>query len=192
MSDAEIVIVSGVPRSGTSMMMRMLMAGGLQSVVDEQRPSDADNPHGYFEDVRAKDLERDASWLEEAHGKAVKVISALLRHLPSGHRYRIVFMRRAMAEVVASQAAMLARTGKPVDPTSDARMQVLFERHVASVAAELERRTDVTVLFVDYEEAVADPAAAAARVNVFLGGMLDERAMAAAVEPLLRRQHRRS
>ena len=174
------------------MMMRMLMAGGLQSVVDEQRPSDADNPRGYFEDVRAKDLERDASWLEEARGKAVKVISALLRHLPSGHRYRIVFMRRAMAEVVASQAAMLARTGKPVDPTSDARMQVLFERHVASVAAELERRTDVTVLFVDYEAAVADPAAAAARVNVFLGGMLDERAMAAAVEPLLRRQHRRS
>jgi len=87
---------------------------------------------------------------------------------------------------------MLARTGKPVDPTSDARMQVLFERHVASVAAELERRTDVTVLFVDYEAAVADPTAAAARVNVFLGGMLDERAMAAAVEPLLRRQHRRS
>ena len=192
MNDAEIVIVSGVPRSGTSMMMRMLKAGGLQSVIDEQRPSDADNPRGYFEDVRAKDLERDASWLEEARGKAVKVISALLRHLPSGHRYRIVFMRRAMAEVVASQAAMLARAGKPVDPTSDARMQVLFERHVASVAAELERRTDVTVLFVDYEAAVADPTAAAARVNVFLGGMLDERAMAAAVEPLLRRQHRRS
>src|ERR671934_2987374 len=106
-----IVIVSGLPRSGTSLMMQMLHAGGMPLLIDEQRPPDTDNPNGYWEYEPVKRLQQDNSWMHKAEGKAVKVVSALLQYLPPQHIYKIIFMQRPMQEVLASQAVMLERRG---------------------------------------------------------------------------------
>jgi hypothetical protein len=172
------------------MMMRMLAAGGIAVQSDERRSADDDNPLGYFEDERVKDLGRDASWIEEARGKAVKVVSALLKHLPPGHRYKIIFMRRDVDEVLASQSTMLTRRGKSASSADDARMRVLFTKHLDSISAELAGRGDTDVLYVEYRAVVSDPQAEAARVSAFLGGGLDTAAMVAAVDPALYRQRR--
>src|SRR5688572_25986263 len=104
-----VAVVSGLPRSGTSLMMRMIDAGGIPALTDGVRRPDADNPHGYFELEAAKRLRADAAWVDAAVGRVVKVVHWLLPHLPGRHAYRVVLMRRAMAEVLASQAAMLRR-----------------------------------------------------------------------------------
>jgi hypothetical protein len=173
------------------MMMRMLAAGGLALLTDSRRAADEDNPRGYFEDERIKDLERDQSWVAEARGKAVKIVSALLKHLPEELRCKVIFMRRELEEVVASQDAMLARLGKPSAAGAGERVSKLFAKHLDAVAAELAAARNVEVLYVDYAAVIGDPATQAARVNAFLGGGLDEHAMTAAVEPALRRQRRR-
>jgi len=173
------------------MMMRMLAAGGVALVSDAKRAADEDNPRGYFEDERTKDLARDQSWVGEARGKAVKVISALLEHLPSGYRYKIVFMRRDLDEVVASQDAMLVRRGKTSGGDARERMRDLFTKHLDAVERKLTAAPNVELLYVDYAAVLGNPASQAARVNAFLGGGFDETAMTAAVEPALRRQRRR-
>jgi hypothetical protein len=173
------------------MMMRMLAAGGLVLLTDAKRSADEDNPLGYFEDERSKNLERDRAWVTEGRGKAVKIVSALLKYLPPELRYKIVFMRRDLDEVVASQDAMLVRRGKPSAAGTAARVRELFAKHLDAIAAELGAARNVEVLYVDYGAVVGGAAAQAARVNAFLGGALDERAMAAAVDPTLRRQRSR-
>ena len=107
-----ITIVSGLPRSGTSMMMQLLVAGGIEPYRDELRPPDADNPRGYFEHIRATRLNIDQSWLPNARGRAVKIVAHLLPQLPPGEEYRVIFLHRDLREVVASQRAMLERLGE--------------------------------------------------------------------------------
>ena len=184
-----IVVVSGLPRSGTSMMMRMLAAGGLALLTDGVRAPDDDNPHGYFEFERVKKLRSDASWLPRALGKGLKVISFLLRDLPSTFEYRVVFMHRAMQEVLASQRRMLERRGEP-DRSGDARMATLYEKHLGLVLPWAERQPNLAVLHVEHRETIACPRLTAARVNAFLGGGLCEDAMAAAVDATLHRHIR--
>ena len=123
-----IVVVSGLPRSGTSMAMKMLEAAGLSMVVDGLREADEDNPKGYFELERVKDLanETDWSWLDSARGKAIKIISYLLKELPDTHNYKVIFMRRDLNEVLASQAKMLDRRGES-NETDNERMIDLYE-----------------------------------------------------------------
>ena len=91
------------------MMMKMLEAGGVKLLEDNKRCADEDNPKGYFEYEKVKNLQKDSTWLSIARGKAIKIISMLLYHLPPVYRYRIIFMQRAMDEVLASQKRMLAR-----------------------------------------------------------------------------------
>lgn len=186
----EIVVVSGLPRSGTSMMMRMLDAGGMPILTDYVRTADEDNPRGYYEFERVKRLRADQSWLPEAVGKAVKIISFLLESLPGGYFYRILFMQRSLPEVLASQRKMLERRGMPVaDPgADDRRMTELYLRHLSHTARWLQNRPNMRVMPVGHLDAIADPAAAARRVNAFLGGRLDEAKMAAAVDRDLHRQ----
>jgi hypothetical protein len=187
--DQQIVtIVSGLPRSGTSMMMKMLETGGLTVLTDHVRTADEDNPKGYYEFERVKQIEEDKAWLEEARGKVVKMIAALLKHLPPDYDYRVIFMRRKLDEVLASQRQMLVRRGEPTDAISDERMANLFGRHVKQVEAWLAEQPNVEVLYVDYGQALADPASQAQRVNRFLDGGLDEAAMARVVDPDLYRQ----
>ncbi|HSJ54786.1 MAG TPA: sulfotransferase [Anaerolineae bacterium] len=188
MSDRAIVVVSGLPRSGTSMMMKMLEAGGLPVLTDNLRTADEDNPRGYYEFERVKQIEEDREWLPAARGKVVKMISALLKHLPLDYRYRVVFMQREMGEILASQRQMLVRRGEDTERIDDQEMARLFARHLSQIESWLASQPAMDVLYVHYRDVLAEPAAQAARVNAFLGGGLDERKMAEVVDPELYRQ----
>ena len=181
-----LTVVSGLPRSGTSMMMKMLEAGGLPIHQDGRRLPDADNPKGYYEAERVKDLATDASWLPEAAGQAIKIISSLLPYLPPELDYKVTFMRRRMVEILTSQRQMLARSGQ-LPGASDEVMAAKFSIHLRKIGRFLEQ-SGMELLNVDYAEVVADPAKACAQVNAFLGGGLDEEKMRQVVDGALYRQ----
>ena len=183
-----IIVVSGLPRSGTSMLMRMLAAGGVPLVTDGERAADEDNPLGYFELERVKALggEDARSWLAGARGKAVKVISYLIESLPRGHDYRVVFLNRNLSEVLASQKKMLVRRGE-TSTTSDERMTELFEAHLRKARRLLRDDSRFVTLEVAYADIVADPAGQSRRIAAFVGVPVDVDRMAGAVEPSLYR-----
>jgi hypothetical protein len=183
-----IVVVSGLPRSGTSMVMKMLDAGGLAVVTDGQRTADEDNPKGYYEEERIKRLAQDSdrTWLAGSKGKAIKVISYLLKSLPAQFNYRVVFVRRDVGEVLASQSKMLARRGEKDDVPVE-KMRVLLEKEVARSLQLLASEPQFETLEVEYSAILAHPAEEARRIAGFVGGGLDAEAMAAAVDPELYR-----
>jgi hypothetical protein len=183
-----VTVVSGLPRSGTSLMMQMLGAGGMPVLSDGMRAADEDNPRGYLELEAVKRTRKDATWLSEAHGKAVKVIHLLLRNLPPDRAYRVVFMRRPVAEVVASQRAMLERSGRQGARLPDDKLAALLEAQARDTQAWMARQPHLRVLTVDYRDCIEQPGEVAARVNAFLGGGLDEAAMAGVVDAGLYRQ----
>jgi hypothetical protein len=190
-SPPPIIIVSGLPRSGTSMMMKMLEAGGLPLLTDGQRTADEDNPKGYYEFERVKKLkDGDFDWLPDAQGKAVKVISALLESLPQGYSFQVIFMRRLIPEILASQRKMLVNRGENPDKVSDDEMARLFEKHLAHVDAWIASQPHLQRLDVDYNLVIRDPLPAIVQVNRFLGGRLDEAAMAGVIDPSLYRQRK--
>ncbi len=187
-----VIVVSGLPRSGTSMMMRMLAAGGVPILTDGERTPDDDNPNGYFEHERVKELaEGDDGWLRTARGHAVKIVSPLLPHLPASHRYGVIFMRRELTEVLASQRRMLSHRGAD-DGASDAAMLARFAEHLDKVTFQLRYRPQFQTLFLDYRAVIEDPRAAAEQVAAFLDRGLDVTAMADAVDPLLYRNRHSS
>jgi hypothetical protein len=192
MNNQTVTIVSGLPRSGTSMMMKMLAAGGLEPLTDNLRIADEDNPKGYFEFERVKQIEHDKAWLEDAQGRVVKLISALLKHLPDGYNYKVIFMRRAMAEILASQRQMLIRRGEPADTVPDEKMAAMFEKHVAQVESWLASQPNIETVYVSYNEVVKDPRPHAERINVFLGGSLNVDAMTEIADRALYRQKQSS
>jgi len=190
-SPQPVIIVSGLPRSGTSMMMKMLEAGGLPVLTDELRSADEDNPRGYYEFERVKALDKgDAAWVADARGKAVKVISALLQHLPADYEYRVLFIHRNLTEVLASQRKMLRNRGEE-DAVSDEEMTRLFELHLADVEGWLDRQPNMRTLHVDYNAMLADPRPFVAQIDEFLGLGLDQEAMEAVVDPALYRNRSR-
>lgn len=184
-----IVVVSGLPRSGTSMMMNMLQAGGLEIVTDKLRAADDDNPRGYFEDERIKALDKssDTAWMADAVGKVIKVISFLIRYLPAHYRYHVIFLEREMAEILASQQKMLIRRGKEPNKVDDAMMAASYLKHLQQVFRYLEEQPNFRTLRVQYRSAVDDPLGQARRVQEFLNLPLDISAMAAGVDPELYR-----
>ncbi len=184
-----IIVVSGLPRSGTSMMMGMLEAGGLELVVDGIRAADEDNPRGYYEFERVKDLAKaeDKSWLVTFQGKGVKVVSFLLQHLPEAYDYKIIFMRRSITEVLASQSKMLERRGELPSGPSDEGMASIFAQHLTKVEASVAQRPRCEVLYVDYRGTLDSPATVAEQVDKFLGKGLDVEKMAGVVDKSLYR-----
>jgi len=183
-----VVVVSGAPRSGTSLAMQMLRAGGLPVLADDRRPPDASNLRGYWELAAVRRLPRDAGWLEGAEGHAVKVVHALLPALPAGRFYRVVWMERDAAEVARSQRALLARAGRaPDDGLDDARAAAVQAAQLDAVARAVEARPEFRRQVVRYADLLRDPAAGAARMAAFLDGALDVAAMARAVDPALHR-----
>jgi len=183
-----IVVVSGLPRSGTSMAMKMLEAGGLSLATDGIRTADEDNPKGYYELERVKDLakEDDKTWLADNRGKVVKIITYLLRDLPNSNNYKVVLMRRDLEEVVASQNKMLDRRGES-QHTEDERMMKLFEDDLWKANYLLKRANHLEALEVNYGTVVQDPLAEAQRISEFLGRDLDLESMASVVDPELYR-----
>jgi hypothetical protein len=183
-----IVIVSGLPRSGTSLMMQMLQAGGLELLADEHRPADPDNPRGYYEYEPVKALARDNSWFPRVEGKAVKVVSALLTFLPADLNYKIILMKRPMAEVLASQKQMLQRLGRQGSTADDQTLGKIFSRQLAETEIWLGRQAHITVLLVNYRDVLQDPEGSASLVAQFIGLPLKIAEMTAVVDPNLYRQ----
>jgi hypothetical protein len=186
----EIVIVSGLPRSGTSLMMQMLDKGGAEVVTDNIRAADTDNPRGYYELEQVKKIKEDASWLPGTRGKAIKMVSQLLYDLPASERYRIIFMARELAEVLDSQEKMLARLNKPSAPR--AVVEKAFIGHLDRLRAWLTEQPNIEVLYVRYNDLVQRPEAEAERVSAFLGGRADATNMARAVDKSLYRNRKPS
>ena len=178
-----VVVVSGLPRSGTSMLMAMLEAGGLPLLTDEKRHADPDNPRGYFEMESVKSLgeQPDKAWVRNARGKGLKVISYLLKELPDDNAYRVLFARRDLAEVIRSQNVMLERQQQP-NPVDDAKALDLFRKHLVNVQLLMRSKRNFRMLEVAHREALADPQRTAAAINAFLGGRLDVGRMAAVVD----------
>jgi hypothetical protein len=188
-SDRNIVtIVSGLPRSGTSMMMRMVDAGGVTALTDNIRRADEDNPRGYFEYEPVKKTKEDPSWLDHAGGRVVKMVYRLLYDLPPGREYRVIFMRRNLDEVVSSQDVMLSRRGRQSGDLSKEKLVGLFEQQLAEFDAWVAKHPNFKVLYVSYNDTLQDPAATVQGVNAFLGGQLDVANMSRVVEPILYRQ----
>jgi hypothetical protein len=183
-----VVIVSGLPRSGTSLMMQMLQAGGVPLLVDHIRRADEDNPKGYFEFEPVKQLRKDASWLEKAEGRAVKVIYRLLYELPDDREYRVIFMRRPLGEVLRSQAIMLERRGVKADSANDAALEGIFERELRRVEDWLMSNPHMVALSVSYPDTLSHPEEIAMKVAGFLGLELKVEEMVKVVTPSLHRQ----
>lgn len=188
--DKVIAIVSGLPRSGTSMMMKMLEAGGLEVVVDNIRKADEDNPRGYFEFEKVKKIKEDASWLEDARGKVFKMVSMLLYDLPTDREYKIVFMKRKMDEILASQKRMLERQGLPVDAVSDEEMARLFSKHLGEIEKWLGQQKNIEVLYVSYNDFIEKPLESIKAVNRLFENKLNVERMAEVVDKTLYRQRK--
>ncbi len=182
-----VTVVSGLPRSGTSMMMKMLAAGGMEVLTDQIRTADEDNPKGYFEFERVKQIATDQAWLPDAQGKVVKIISFLLLKAPLNYRYKVIFMRRALPEVLASQQQMLLRRGDHT-PQDDVRMAELYEKHLTAAFRWLDEQPQIEVLYIDHRESVEAPLAVAQKVAAFLDNGMDPETMAAVVDRSLHRQ----
>ena len=185
-----ITVVSGLPRSGTSMMMKMLEAGGKKVLTDSLRTADEDNLKGYYEDERVKALHQDNAWISEAEGQVVKVISYLLKYLPESHKYKIIFMERKIAEVLASQKKMMRRRGEPTDDVPDGIMTGIFQKHLDETYAWLSNQPSMQVLYISYNDSLDEPEDCAEKVNSFLGGGMDIEKMMQVVDSSLYRQRK--
>jgi len=187
-----ITIVSGLPRSGTSMMMQAIEAGGIPVLCDHIRAEDDDNPRGYYEFEPVKKTKADPSWVPGARGMVVKVIYSLLYDLPLDYQYRVVFMERSMTEVLASQKKMLERRVQAGGGVPEDKMAALFRAQLVKFEYWINNQKNFLMLRVGYADMIADPETAVGRVNEFLGGSLDRDAMIKAVDPELYRNRRSS
>ncbi len=186
MEKSDVFVVSGLPRSGTSLMMRMLELGGLPVLTDGERTADEDNPRGYYELELVKKTKADPGWMRGAAGHVVKVISQLLPDLPPDHSYKVVFMRRHLDEVLASQKKMLQHRGE-AERTEDQAMKEMFIAHLDETERWLRQASNMQVLYINYGRVMASPVEQAKRLANFLGVPVDVERMASAVEQQLYR-----
>ena len=191
MGKDSVVVVSGLPRSGTSMMMKMLEAGGQEILTDNLREADANNPKGYYEFERVKDMkDGDLAWLPEAKGKVVKIVTGLITFLPADYSYKVIFMQRDLTEILSSQKKMLGRLGKGDDNIPDGQMAKIYQEHLKQVRAWLFKQPNMEVLYVNYNAMVADPVESLYKVNALLGSDMDMSAMAEVVDRELYRERK--
>jgi tetratricopeptide (TPR) repeat protein len=184
-----ITVVSGLPRSGTSMMMQILQAGGRDPLTDNKRTADEDNPLGYFEFEKTLELARDTSWVPQARGKVIKIVAQLLPFLPRDEHYNVLLMERDLAEVISSQRVMLARQGRQGTTLEEERLKETFLAQMNRVRSQIRERPELRILTVNFAELLATPAAGVERIAHFLGGAFDQAAAIRSVRPELRRQH---
>jgi sulfotransferase family protein len=188
--DTEIIIVSGLPRCGTSLMMQMLANGGIEVVADHIRSADTDNPRGYYEFERVKKIKQDASWLPDARGKAVKMVSQLMYDLPSSESYRIIFMDRDMDEMLDSQEKMLTRLGRKAAPREE--IKAAFAKHLERLFQWLGQQPTMKVLRICYNDLLQRPEEQARLVREFVGGKIDLERMIQSVDRDLYRNRKES
>lgn len=183
-----IIIVSGLPRSGTSMMMQMLHQGGMEIFSDGLRQPDENNPKGYYEHELVKSLARNKSWLKDATGKAIKVISHLLFELPAQYQYKIIFMERDLDEVLMSQHKMLIREGKAKEGAINLKLVNAFKQNLERIKIWAPKQSHVEILYVSHKNMINNPMEELKKVNQFLGNNLDIEAMAKVVDKSLYRE----
>ena len=181
-----ITIVSGLPRSGTSMIMQMLANGGMEILTDNIRSADDNNPRGYYEYEKVKSLQKDNTWLKEADGKAIKVIAQLLHYLSPEFKYTIIFMERNFDELLLSQEKMLTNLGsvKRADPEI---LRKTYSKHVNQVKEWIAQALNTNALYLKYNDVINDPLKTAGEINYLLNGTLDEVKMASVVDKKLYR-----
>ena len=183
-----VIIVSGLPRSGTSMMMQMLAAAGISVMTDGVREADESNPKGYYEYEKETQVGSDNSCIPDAKGKFIKIVAQLLPKLPSGQPYRIIFMQCPLSEVIPSQDKLLERLGKKGSKLTPEKLAETYQKQLKQVEQVLNYYQDIEVLPINYNDAIANPRLIATQVNEFLGGKWDEKAMITAIDPSLRHQ----
>ena len=183
-----IFIVSGLPRCGTSMMMQMLETGGIQVITDHIRQADEDNPHGYYEFEKVKKIKEDSSWLDGCHGKVFKMVSALLYYLPNSKEYKIVFMKRKMDEMLASQNTMLRRQGRNDAVVSDDEMAKKLDKHLLKIETWLAKQRNFKVIYINYNSVIENALENAKNVAFFLNLPMAIDKMVKVVESSLYRQ----
>lgn len=186
-SDEYVTVVSGLPRSGTSMMMRMLHHGGIPVLTDELRSADHDNPDGYYEYEPVKNLPHYKEWLADATGKVVKVIYKLVYELPSDVNYRVIFMAREISEVIASQDRMLERANRTTPVGTSAHFEQLFTAELSKFKSWAGAQPNIRIHYVDYHRVLSEPESVARELASFLDRDLDIAAMANVVNPALYR-----
>ncbi len=185
--DKLVVIVSGLPRSGTSMMMKMLEAGGMKVLIDGIRKADEDNPKGYYEYEIVKKVKEDSCWVKEARGKVFKMVSMLLYDLPEEENYKVIFMRRRMSEILVSQRKLVERMGKKLDSAGGVEMEKLFDKHLNEIIKWIEKQKNIDVLYVNYNDFIESPQEQTERVNHFLNNKLNTIEAAKVVDKTLYR-----
>ena len=185
-----ITVVSGLPRSGTSLMMQMLHAGGMPVLTDNLRTPDANNPQGFLEYEKVKALKKDNSWMGEAEGKVVKIVSHLLQSMDMKYQYQVVFMVRDVDEVVSSQASMLERLGKTGSQAPTESLLRHYARHLAEIREWLDTQPNFRVLYTYHRDAVLETEREVTKINEFLGGRLDVAKMKAIINKSLYRERK--
>lgn len=188
--DKPVIVVSGVPRSGTSLVMQMLATGGVDIATDNIRKADRDNPKGYFEVEKVKKLKNDAGWLNDVRGKAIKIVSPLLYHIPSILRYKVIFVQRNMQEILDSQNKMYQRLQKSTPDIEDAVLAEKFNLHLQKISDWIRKKNNIECLYVQYREIVSDPIGQAQKIQEFLNLPLNIEAMANVVDASLYRNRR--
>ncbi|HGY54962.1 MAG TPA: sulfotransferase family protein [Caldithrix abyssi] len=187
MNQMTITIVSGLPRSGTSLLMQMLRAGGMELLTDRHRLPDENNPRGYFEYEAVKNISNDNTFLEEARGKAIKIISHLLAYLPERYYYNILFMRRNIDEVILSQNKMLKKLNAPYQEENAEHIKQDFIKHLHKIHIWMRQQDNVRFLYIDHRRILNQPHTEAARIVHFLQLDLDTQKMATVIDPSLYR-----
>jgi predicted AlkP superfamily phosphohydrolase/phosphomutase/tetratricopeptide (TPR) repeat protein len=185
--EKEIVVVSGLPRSGTSMMMRMLDFAGIDALTDESRDSDESNPHGYYEHEWVRNLANDATWISKAEGKAVKIIAQLLPYLPSKYRYKVIFMEREISEVLISQQIMLGKSREEAIKTYPFKLAQTFYNQLQRVNEWVDQQPFIDILHVNYLDCHTNPEEVVKRISDFLDRELDSSKMIEAIDQSLYR-----
>ena len=182
----DIIVVSGLPRSGTSMLMNMLKCGGIELLTDDIRKANEDNPGGYFEYEKVRTVAEDSSWLEQAQGKSVKIIYRLLYYLPDNYRYKVIFLERDIHEVIESQRKMLNRLGKE-HLVSDSKLHSIFNKEIEDFKKWVSVQENFDILYIRYNEIVHDPQSHSEQIRDFLGTDIDINEMISIVDPKLYR-----
>lgn len=180
-------IVSGLPRSGTSMMMQILEAGGIKPVTDLIRQADQDNQKGYYEHELVKQLEHgNLECLQQSQGHAIKIVSPLLHYLPNNRHYKVLFMNRDLSEVLASQAKMLTNLGSLANQSNDLKLQRLYVTALAKTRQWLMQQKHIDVLYLEYADTVNRPYQQLQLINHFLGVTLNKRPALSVIDKGLR------
>jgi len=187
MDEDSIAVVSGLPRSGTSMMMEMLEKGGLEVLTDNLRKPDEDNPKGYYEFERVKQLPDDTAWLDEAEGKAVKVLGELIKHLPGDYHYKIVFMERNLEEIIESQTKMLKRKGEDPDDISKDELRDTFKEYRKILKKQISSSPNMEVIYISYNDIMSHPEPVVESISAFFDGDLDKNKMLSVIDEELYR-----